>query len=189
MKLFGRKMFAAKITVPEALGAELASDEVVLGLATTHDGVQLAVTRIRLLIMDPAGSVTSLGWFEIAKARLESGILHVVPLRLVGSFAIEGDVVLDAPSLSFAVDRANRLTDQIHQRVRASVIGSRQLPWHGAGGWVTLRRVAGTDGVLPQLRLEPGADFAAPGFLAAAEQVVMELRGGGATTGTTGVDE
>lgn len=183
-------LFRRTVTAPPQIAAALASDEVVLGLARDDAGAELAVTRRRLLLVRGEAVPTSLSWFEIARVRLDAGVLEIVPLRWVAPFVDgAGDVVVDAPTLALRIGRANRLTDQIHHRVRSSVIASRHLPWPGAGGWVTVRRVAGVDGVLPQLRLDAGADPEAPGFLAAAERVVIDLRAGGAGSGTTGVDE
>lgn len=183
-------LFRRTVTAPPQIVHELESDEVVLGLARDDVGVALAVTRRRLLLAREEAAPTILSWFEIARARLDDGVLEIVPLRWIAPFADgAGDVVVDAPTLSLRVGRPNRLTDQVHQRVRASVIASQHLPWPGAGGWVTIRRVAGVDGVLPQLRLDAGADAQVPGFLAAAARVVIDLRAGDVGSGTTGVDE
>ena len=183
-------MFRRKIVAPQHITRALEADEVVLGLAHDDSGADLAVTRRRLLLARGEGAPTALGWFEIARAKLDDGVLEIVPLRFVAPFADgAGDVVADAPTLSLRIGRANRLTDQIHQRVRASVIASRHLPWPGAGGWVTIRKVAGADGVLPQLRLDAGADPEVPGFLSAAERMVIDLRAAGPGTGPTGVDD
>lgn len=183
-------LFRRTVLAPPQITQALEADEVVLGLARDDAGAELAVTRRRLLLSRHEATPTSLSWFEIARARLDDGVLEIVPLHWVATFADgAGDVVVDAPTLALRIGRANRLTDQIHQRVRSSVIASQHLPWPGAGGWVTICRVAGVDGVLPQLRLDAGADRAVPGFLSAAERVVIGLRAGGPGSGTTGVDE
>lgn len=175
--------------VPPEIAAQLAADEAVLGLGTDDTGRQLAVTRRRLLVLAATGgAVVPVPWFQIARVRLDSGVLEVVTLERVGDFAGDGDLVTDAPPVRFVVGRANRLTDQVHQRVRASVAAAEHVAGTGSGGWVTLRRVAGADGLLAQLRLDPGADPHDPGLLAAAEQVLARLRGAPAA-GTTGADD
>jgi hypothetical protein len=84
-------------------------------------------------------------------------------------------VLVDEPELVFALATRSGLTDVVHQRVRRSVAASRHLPHPGAGGWVVLRRVPGRDGLTRQVRLDPGADAAAPGFAAAVRALADEL--------------
>jgi hypothetical protein len=55
------------------------------------------------------------------------------------------------------------------------VASSRHLDFPGGGGWVVLRRVPGRDGLIRQVRLDPGADAGAPGFAAAVTAVADEL--------------
>lgn len=176
------------LRLPAQISQALGADEVVLGYAVDRDGVRLAATRRRLLVLDPHGALLPIAWFEVATARLDAGTLTVTPLRLLGPFAGTGDLLTDAPPLTFVVGTPNRLTDQVHHRVRRSVAGGRHLPWPGAGGWVSTRRVAGEDGLLLQLRLDAGADPTAPGFLEAAERMAVGLMAED-RPGVTGVDD
>lgn len=189
------RWFSANAVVPPHVRGELGPEEVVHAHATTIDGVQLTVTRLRLLILRPEPStdvpgsgaapgeialtagLSELRWHRIAKARLQPRLLTVIPLReLDGRADWDGELTADAPAVSFALQRPVKVTDQIHTRVRRSVAASRYLPWRGGGGWVSLRRVAGRDGLLAQLRLDAGTDPATPGLLAAAGGVAAELR-------------
>jgi hypothetical protein len=63
----------------------------------------------------------------------------------------------------------------VHTRVRRSVAASRHLPFPRGGGWVVLRRVPGRDGLTRQVRLDPGADAGAPGFVEAVTAVADDL--------------
>ncbi|NNG37500.1 hypothetical protein [Nakamurella aerolata] len=198
-----RRWFSANSVVPQQVRDELGPEEVVHAHARSTDGVQLTVTRLRLLILrpdvsggaersaEPAAGETAVGaglsalpWHRIAKARLQPRQLTVIPLRELtfgsdqsgADTGWDGELTVDAAPLTFALERPVKVTDQIHARVRRSVAASRYLPWHGGGGWVSLRRVAGRDGLLPQLRLDTGADPAAPGLLVAAKRVAAQLR-------------
>lgn len=198
-----RRWFSANSVVPQQVRGELGPEEVVHAHAGTADGVQLTVTRLRLLILrpeisggaprsaePPAGEtaigagLSALPWHRIAKARLQPRLLTVIPLRELTFDSDEpgadsrwdGELTVDAPALSFALQRPVKVTDQIHTRVRRSVAASRYLSWPGGGGWVSLRRVAGRDGLVAQLRLDAGTDPATPGLLAAADRVATQLR-------------
>jgi len=181
-------LFRRRNPLPDQVRDALDADEVVLTSALAADGTTVAATRKRLIVL--AGSeLRSIGWSEVARARLDAGTLTVVPLRPVTMLPDGTAVVRDAAPLIFAFDRPAGITDQVHSRVRRSVAGSRYLPWPGAGGWVTTRRVAGQDGLILQIRLDTGADPQAPGFLDAALRAGAELLGRDAVAGATGVDE
>lgn len=171
----------------EAIQRELQDDELVMGRAVTVDGTELAVTRRRLMVLATGRPLTSVLWYRVAKARLEAGTLTVIELTQVGELT-GGEIVRDDPPLTFELTSPARLTDQVHARVRRSVVASRHLPWPGGGGWVTVRRVAGRDGLLLQLRLDPGTRPDTAGLAEAAERVGAELLGQERIE-STGVDD
>lgn len=196
-----RRWFSANSVVPAPVRAVLGPEEVVHAHASSTDGTELTVTRLRLLILRPesapsvaagagatpgetarAAGLSELPWHRIAKARLQPRLLTLIPLLALdagpaaASAGWDGEITADGPALAFPMQRPVKVTDQIHTRVRRSVAASRYLPWPGGGGWVTLRRVAGRDGLLPQLRLDAGTEPATPGLLAAAGRVAAELR-------------
>jgi len=177
-------------SVPPTLAGRLESDELITAMARADDGHTLLTTRRGLWVVDDERA-QRLGWERIAKARLELGVLTLVPLEDVDlDDAITEDdlsVVRDGRPWEFRLGKPAKVTDQVHTRVRRSVAASRYLPWPRAGGWVALRRVPGRDGLLGQLRLDASADMFAPGFLSAAHLVATELRRTPAM-GTTGVD-
>lgn len=177
MALFGISVRRRRERPGPAVQAALESDELVMGRAVSADGTELVVTRRRLLVLHVGQQLRSEPWYRVAKATLRDGTLTVVGLELVGELPDGGEIVRDAPPVVFSLAAPAALTDQVHARVRRSVVASRQLPWPGGGGWVTLRRVAGRDGLLLQLRLDPGTRPDTPGLLDAAERVGAQLRG------------
>lgn len=116
-----------------------------------------------------------IGWELVARARLTARVLSVIPTRVIGRLPDDVDVLVDEPELVFGLATRSGLTDVVHQRVRRSVAASRHLPYPGAGGWVVLRRIPGRDGLTRQVRLDPGADAAVPGFADAVVAVADEL--------------
>jgi hypothetical protein len=197
-------------SLPPALAGRLEADELITAMAQADDGHSLLTTRRGLWVVD-GERAERLGWERVAKARLELGVLTLVPLDDVSLPAgvdvrprlpegvdmppLPADmdagpgmaVVRDGRPWAYRLGRPAKVTDQVHTRVRRSVAASRHLPWPGAGGWVALRRVPGRDGLLVQLRLDPAADPLAPGFLPAVRHVAAELRAAPAL-GTTGAD-
>ncbi len=166
--------------VPAPVAGAIGKDERVLGVAECVDGPVLVATRFGLWVSD-GDSVQRVDWHLISKARLDGQVLSIVVADQVGSWD-DGMVALaDRPERHFTLAGRSALTDAVHGRVRGSVSASRHLSWPGAGGWVVLRRIAGRDGSVRQLRLDPGADPAAPGFADAAADLADELEGLGST--------
>lgn len=183
-----RSLLPRRVRLTDVLRRSLDADEMVLAQAIAVDGTEVAATRKRLIVVPQRAGADSLAWHQIAKARLDAGTLTVIPMQQVAELPTGAAVLRDAPPVSFTFAGKAALTDQVHSRVRRSVAGSRHLPWPGAGGWVTTRRVAGRDGLLLQLRLDPGAELSAAGFVDAVLRVGAELLGLD-RPGVIGVDE
>lgn len=160
--------------MPAALRAALAPGEQITAAVPAEHGRLLAVSRFGLWIVEGAGAVR-LDWHLVSKARLAEGELQLTVADELTTWP-DGTVVLrDRAPRSVRPQRPTRVTDAVHQRVRASVAESRHLDWPGSGGWVVLRRVAGRDGLTAQMRLDPGADPAAAGFADAVAVVVEAM--------------
>ncbi len=163
--------------VPEPVARAIGKDERVLGVAECVDGPVLVATRSGLWVTE-GGDAHRIDWHLISKARLDGRVLSVVVADQVGSWDDGMVALVDRPQRTFTLSARNSITDVVHGRVRGSVAASRHLPWPGAGGWVVLRRIAGRDGLVRQIRLDPGADPAARGFADAAADLADELAGG-----------
>lgn len=172
---------------PAVLAGRLAPDELVTAVADIDNGGQLVTTRRGLWVLAD-GEARRLGWEAVAKARLESATLTVIAVTEIDVWPDGTSVVRDSSAVEFRLTKPAKVTDQVHARVRRSVAASRYLSWPRAGGWVALRRVPGRDGLLIQVRLDPGADLTAAGFTAAVARVATELAGTD-PVGTIGVDE
>lgn len=162
--------------LPAALKGSLAPEERVLTAARLDDGSDSVAAATRFGLWTVAGGeARRVDWHHISRARWTGGVLALTIADEVGTWP-DGSVLLrDRPEVRIRPQRAGRLTDVVHDRVRASVLASRQLFWPGAGGWVVLRRVAGRDGLMVQVRLDPAAEPDVPGFSEAVGRVVAEL--------------
>lgn len=163
-----------RIVLPPALVSALDPDEQVQVLAELITGESLAVSRFGLWAT--AGDVVlRWNWERVSKARLTAATLTVVVAEEI-DITRDGTVVLrDLPPRQFELAASSSLTDAVHARVRRSVAASRYLMWPGAAGWVVLRRVPGRDGLTRQIRLDPGADLDADGFLEVVARTAAEL--------------
>lgn len=156
--------------MPAALRVALEPGEHISS-AVPADGSVLAVSRFGLWIVE-GETAARIDWHLVSKARLAEGELRLTVADEIATWA-DGTVLLrDRAPRSLHPQRLTRLTDAVHQRVRASVAASSHLDWPGAGGWVVLRRIAGRDGLTVQLRLDPGADPATAGFAEAVAAAV-----------------
>lgn len=166
-------IFRRRPSASSELLALVPAQETLLTHASALDGRAFGVTRERLLITGEPP--VDLPWALVAKAALSTGDLVLTPLRPVASWELgEGrvvDVMRDAEPIHARFGASAGLTDQIHHRVRKSVAGSAQVA--DGSGWVTLRRVAGRDGLVAQLRLNPGVEIDLPGL---GEQALAAFR-------------
>ncbi|MET3807613.1 hypothetical protein ABIB25_004639 [Nakamurella sp. UYEF19] len=163
-----------RIALPPALRAALDPDEEVQVLAELTGGDSLAVSRFGLWLTSGEVAVRW-NWERVSKARLTDRTLTVIAAEEVGATAAGIAVLRDLPPRQFELAASSSLTDAVHARVRRSVAASRYLMWPGAAGWVVLRRVPGRDGLTRQIRLDPGADPDADGFLPLVVRTAAEL--------------
>ena len=161
--------------LPPELISAFAPEETALASTPTGAGGWLAVTRFGLWVADDA--VLRWGWETISRAVLREQTLTITVTEVDTVWPDGTEVLLDRPPRDFPLPGPARLTDAVNARVRRSVAASAYLAWPGAGGWVVLRRVPGRDGLLGQVRLDPGADPTAPGFAVAVTGRLTELRG------------
>lgn len=160
--------------IPPALLSALTDADRLLAGARTADGGTIAATRFGLWLV--AGEVAERWeWHLISKARLAGGAMYVTVADVVETWPDGALLVRDRPEIVLRPGYSTRLTDVVHERVRRSVAASSRLDWPAAGAWVALRRVAGHDGLVVQVRLDPASDAAAPGFSAAVQSVVREI--------------
>jgi hypothetical protein len=160
--------------LPLALAAQLDPEEHIQAMAPCAGGKLLAASRFGLWVVED-GQAARLGWESIAKARLTAQVLSIIPTEVVGEFDDGVQVLRDQPTQEFVLTERSTLTDVVHTRVRRSVAASRHLTYPASGGWVVLRRVPGRNGLLRQVRLDPGTDPGAPGFDRAVAEVADDL--------------
>lgn len=165
-RLFGRD------PVPDAVAENLEPSEAVVATATVSDGGMLVVTSWGM--WPPSGA--RIGWHEIGKAAWDGTSLVVTP-TVAEQIAPGTELLADARPHRFRPVAPGKLPQAVQDRVTQSIKtrNRRELP--GGGAWVLQRKVPGRDGLVVQIRPDPGTDPAAARRLA--EGIADRLPGGG----------
>ena len=166
------RRFAARLSgtaeLPADFAGELTADEQVLAVASSAAG-PLVATDLGLWLPE----ARRLGWHLISKATWTDGLLVVVEAEESGP---AGDAVLlrDLPPSRFPLAEPGGLPEVVRARVTGSIRSTehRDLPVGGAR--FVQRKVPGRNGLVLQVRPDPGTDEAALAPVAA--EVAQRLR-------------
>ncbi|WP_367131181.1 hypothetical protein [Saccharothrix sp. HUAS TT1] len=172
MGLF-RRVFGSG--APEGFTGSLEADENVLASAAVGSE-WLVATSHGLWLPDPGQpGPRRVGWHLISKAAWSGNALTVI--EAVEDGAAGAAVVLrDLAPQRFALTSEGNLPKVVHERVTGS-IKSREHNT-AVGAWFVQRKVAGRDGVVLQVRPDPGADVERVREVAAAVAAkIAKLRG------------
>ncbi|HEX5405309.1 MAG TPA: hypothetical protein VFX16_23775 [Pseudonocardiaceae bacterium] len=167
-RLFGRLVDRQ---LPADFGGRLSPDENVLAVADLADGGHAVATSFGLWLPDGDG-VRRIGWHLISKATWNQGSLAVIEADEIGSVA-DAVLLADRPARRLRLGQPGRLPQVVHARVTGSIKSRHHRDLPGGGAWFVQRSVAGRDGIVLQVRADPGTDQDAVRSLAAqvAEQV------------------
>lgn len=140
--------------VPEGFTGSLEPDEDVVASSALRGGGYLFASSLGLWVPDGPRRI---GWHLISKVTWGNGVLEVIEARETGT---AGDAVLlaDAPPVRFVLERTGKLPDVVHTRVNGSIRSRHRRELPGGGAWFVQRKVPGRDGVVLQVRADPGTD-------------------------------
>lgn len=174
-----RHRVASRLTgrdlVPEGFAGRLVKDEHLLGAAELADGSFLVATSLGLWLPEEDGP-RRVPWHLISKAvwaQKPGRQLIVTEAEETGT--ISGAVLLtDRPPRRFTLATRGALPEVVNARVTASVKSAHHRDLPGGGAWFVQRKVSGADGIVLQVRPDPGTD---PDVVASvAAQVADKLR-------------
>ena len=124
-----------------------------VAVADVAGGGQVVATSRALWLPD----AQRLPWHLISKATWEGGALAVTPAREVGT--VEGAVlIVDEPPRRIRLATPGRVPEAVHKRVTGSIRTRHHRDLPGGGAWFVQRAVPGRDGVILQVRGDPGTD-------------------------------
>jgi hypothetical protein len=152
-KLLGRDQ------LPEGFTGHLDADEQVLATARLGGGGHVVATSLGLWLPTPDG-VRRLSWHLVSKASWENGAVVLVEAQerdVVGGAVLIAD--LSPQRLRLA--EPGRVPEMVHARVTGSVRSRHHRDLPGGGAWFVQRKVPGRDGIVLQVRADPGTDDAA----------------------------
>jgi len=134
-------------------GVVLEPEEHVVAVADVADGGQVVATSRGLWLPD----AQRLPWHLINKATWEGGALHLTPAREVET--VDGAVLIaDERPHSLRLATPGRVPEAVHKRVTSSIKSRHHRDLPGGGAWFVQRAVAGRNGVVLQVRADPGTD-------------------------------
>ncbi|RZS29651.1 hypothetical protein EV193_11954 [Herbihabitans rhizosphaerae] len=169
-----RRLFG-KLThgLPDSFTGELSPEENVVAVGDLRGGGHLVATTRGLWISDGTDA-RRLDWHLISKAAWDDGSLTVVEARESGT---AGAAVLleDQAPQRFRLSTPRKVPQVVHQRVTGSIKSSHHRDLPGGGAWFVQRSVPGQDGVVLQVRPDPGTDEGPLRSLAAEVAEAMRL--------------
>jgi hypothetical protein len=151
------RKLAGRDGLPEGFAGTLDADERVLGVATLVGGDRhLVATSVGVWLPTEDGT-RRVGWHLVSKAAWQGGSL--VLTEAAEAAEIEGAVLLaDRPPVRFRIAEPGRLPEAVHARVEGSIRSRHHRELPGGGAWFVQRKIAGRDGMVLQVRPDPGTD-------------------------------
>jgi hypothetical protein len=157
---------------PPGFTGTLDKEESVVVAAEVRDGGHLVATSLGLWV--PAGdSHRRIGWHLLSKVTWGDGVLVVIEAEETGE---AGDAVLltDLAPRRYPLADPGKLPQAVHRRVTGSIRSRHHRDLPGGGAWFVQRKVPGRDGVVLQVRADPGTDPDAVRTVAA--EVAIKIR-------------
>ena len=145
--------------LPGDFPGRLIADERVLGVAELTDGGHVVATSLGLWLPDGDG-VRRVGWHLISKAtwaQQPSRELVVTEAEETGTVG-EAVLLTDRPAHRFTLATRGSLPEVVNARVTETVKSAHHRELPGGGAWFVQRKVSGADGIVLQVRADPGTD-------------------------------
>lgn len=171
--LRGVRKLLRRDELPDGFPAALDVDEHVLAVAELSGGGHLVATS-RGLWLPAAEGVRRLGWHLISKASWQNGSITLIEASEVAE--LDGAVLIhDLAPRRLRLGEPGKVPEVVHARVTGSIKSRHHRDLPGGGAWFVQRKVPGRDGILLQVRPDPGTDDAA--VRQVASDVGRKLRG------------
>jgi hypothetical protein len=141
---------------PPGFTATLDEEESVVVAAEVRDGGHLVATSLGLWVPIDDGH-RRIGWHLLSKVTWGDGVLVVIEAEETGE---AGDAVLltDRPPRRYPLASPGKLPQAVHRRVTGSIRSRHHRELPGGGAWFVQRKVPGRDGIVLQVRADPGTD-------------------------------
>ncbi len=162
-----------RTSVPAGSTGALEAGEEPLAVATVRTG-HLVVTRVGLWV--PGDEAPQrLDWHLVSRAGWDGENLELTVAEEIGT-AGEAVLLADVAVRAYAVTEPGDVPSQVNARVTGSVRSAHHRVLPGGGAWFVQRAVPGRDGVVLQVRLEPGTDHEVASAVAAEVAAALPRR-------------
>jgi hypothetical protein len=151
------KALLARDAPPEGFTGVLEGDERLLAHAPVAGGGHVVVTSWGLWVPGDDGD-RRVGWHRVSKAVWRDGAIVLVEAD-EDEVAPGVALLTDRPPRRLRLTEPGRVPEVVHQRVTGSIRTRHHRDLPGGGAWFVQRRVAGRDGVVLQVRPDPGTDL------------------------------
>jgi hypothetical protein len=157
---------------PPGFTGTLDKEESVVVAAEVKTGGHLVATSLGLWVPTGDGH-RRIGWHLLSKVTWAEGVLVVIAADETGE---AGDAVLltDRPPRRYPLAEPGKLPQAVHRRVTGSIRSRHHRELPGGGAWFVQRKVPGRDGIVLQVRADPGTDPDAVRTVAA--EVAIKIR-------------
>lgn len=154
MSVWDRMWRRVSRELPAGFAGILEPDERVVAVAALADGGHLVLTQLGVWV--PEGALARrVGWHLVSKAVWDRGSLHLTEAVSTGT-AGQAVLLSDLPPRRFTLTEPGRVPQVVRERVTGSIRTSQHVELPGGGAWFVQRRVPGRDGVVLQVRADPG---------------------------------
>ncbi|HEU0088837.1 MAG TPA: hypothetical protein VFQ77_14525 [Pseudonocardiaceae bacterium] len=155
MSLWDRlRRWSAGHELPTGCTATLEPGERVIAVAALAGGGHLVLTQLGAWV--PEGAVVRrVGWHLVSKAVWDRRSLLLTEAVSTGT-AGQAVLLTDLPPRRFTLAEPGRVPEVVRERVTRSIRSSQHVRLPGGGAWFVQRRVPGRDGVVLQVRADPG---------------------------------
>lgn len=140
--------------LPPGFAGILDPGERVVAVAELAGAGHLVLTQLGVWV--PEGrQARRVGWHLISKAVWDRSSLLLTEAVSTGT-AGEALLLSDLPPRRFTLTEPGRVPEEVRQRVTRSIRSSQYLELPGGGAWFVQRKIPGRDGVVLQVRADPG---------------------------------
>lgn len=154
------RRIAAVPELPAGFTGTLDPGERIVTMGELAGGGHLVLTQLGMWVPEGA-EARRIGWHLVSKAAWDRSALVVTEAVSTGT-AGEAVLLSDLPPRRFALAAPGKVPEVVRVRVTSSIRSSEHCALPGGGAWFVQRRIPGRDGVVLQVRADPGT---APGAL------------------------
>lgn len=157
---------------PAGFTGRLDAEESVAAWAECRTGGHVVATSLGLWVPTDDGP-RRIGWHLVSKVTWGDGELVVIEADEEGT-AGAAVLLADRRPRRYPLVNPGKLPHAVHRRVTESIRSRHHRELPGGGAWFVQRKVPGRDGIVLQVRPDPGTDQDA--VRAVAEEVAAKIR-------------